>query len=362
MAGLIRHGRKPEDAANFIPIGCYEPAVAGKEISCSGGNHLRLAAAVLNALDSGEEPDSFEGFMSLCKEKLHRSCIYMQEQQILCDMAWKYALPAPLLSGTFDSCMARGRDMSDAGAEYNSSGCVISGIADAADSLAAIRYLVYEKKLCTVPQLREILKANWQGFEKLRDTVIRKVAKWGNNDPGADDIAVELAGFVSKELFTLPNGRGGYFFPALFGQMVVESGRTYGAFPSGRLAGEPLSKNMCAAVGMDKKGITALMKSVLKIDMRQFPNGTCLDLMLHPTSVQGQEGVQILVSIIRTFIAGGGSGLQFNIFDAGMLREAQRDPEKYSNLQVRVCGWNSRFVELTPESQETFIKQSEQLC
>ena len=122
-----------------------------------------------------------------------------------------------------------------------------------------------------------------------------------------------------------------------------------------------MSKNMDSVIGMDQNGITALMDSVLKIDMRQFPCGTCLDIMLHPSSVSGQKGINVLSTLIRSFIAHGGSGLQFNIFDAGILRKAQECPENYQTLQVRVCGWNSRFVDLTPEAQETFIRQAETL-
>ena len=99
VEGLIRHGRTPEDAAAFVPIGCYEPAVAGKEISCSGANHLPRPSIVLAALNSEEEPGTFEDFMALCKKQIRKSCRIMQEQQIRCDMAWKYFLPFPLLSG-----------------------------------------------------------------------------------------------------------------------------------------------------------------------------------------------------------------------------------------------------------------------
>ena len=119
---------------------------------------------------------------------------------------------------------------------------------------------------------------------------------------------------------------------------------------------------MDAAIAMDKNGITALMQSVLKVDMRQFPNGTCLDIMLHPTSVRGDEGIRILVSLIRAFIAHGGSGIQFNIFDASILRDAQVHPEKYENLQVRVCGWNVRFNTLSTDEQNTFIRQAEAIA
>ena len=361
VAGLIRHGRTPEDARNFIPIGCYEPAVAGKEISCSGATFIYLPSIVLAVLNSGREYPTFADFETACLEQIRRVCVPMGEGQVLCDLAWKYVNPVPLLSGTFESCIEKGRDISDAGAVYNTTGCTVSYLADAVDSLEAIRYLVYEKRLCTLAELRQILADNWQGHEKLRAEVLRKAAKWGNNDPRADKLATKLAAFTAQELAQLPNGRGGHFFPALYGQMVVEFGRKFGALPSGRLAGEPMSKNLDSVIGMDRNGITALMDSVLKVDMRQFPCGTCLDIMLHPTSVRGDDGIGILVSLIRTFIAHGGSGIQFNIFDAAILRDAQAHPEKYENLQVRVCGWNVRFNDLETDAQNTFIRQAETL-
>ena len=361
VAGLIRHGRTPEDARNFIPIGCYEPAVAGKEISCSGATFIYLPSIVLAVLNSGREYPTFADFETACLEQIRRVCVPMGEGQVLCDLAWKYVNPVPLLSGTFESCIEKGRDISDAGAVYNTTGCTVSYLADAVDSLEAIRYLVYEKRLCTLAELRQILADNWQGHEKLRAEVLRKAAKWGNNDPRADKLATKIAAFTAQELAQLPNGRGGHFFPALYGQMVVEFGRKFGALPSGRLAGEPMSKNLDSVIGMDRNGITALMDSVLKVDMRQFPCGTCLDIMLHPTSVRGDDGIGILVSLIRTFIAHGGSGIQFNIFDAAILRDAQAHPEKYENLQVRVCGWNVRFNDLETDAQNTFIRQAETL-
>ena len=362
VEGLIRHGRTPEDAREIIPIGCYEPAVAGKEISCSGATLLYFPSAVLAVLESGREYASFEEFKRACLEAIRKACGVLRERQVLCDLAWKYVNPVPLLSGTFESCLRSGRDITDAGALYNTTGCVCCYLPDLVDSLTAVRYAVYEKKLCTLSELRRIVKENWQGHEQLRGIILRKPPKWGNNDPRADALAVEFADFAAGQLFRLPNGRGGHFFPALFGQLVVETGREFGALPSGRLAGEPMAKNLDAVIGMDRNGITALMDSVLKVDMREFPNGTCLDLMLHPTSVRGEEGIGILVSLIRTFIAHGGSGIQFNIFDVAVLRDAQKHPEKYENLQVRVCGWNVRFTDLEPAAQETFIRQAEEIA
>ena len=112
---------------------------------------------------------------------------------------------------------------------------------------------------------------------------------------------------------------------------------------------------------MDKNGLTALMNSALKMDVARWPNGVCLDAMMHPTSVRGDEGLEVLCALVRTFIGRGGSGLQFNIFDAALLRDAQAHPERYETLQVRVCGWNVRFNDLSREGQETFIAQAEAL-
>ncbi|MBQ6471923.1 MAG: hypothetical protein IJJ33_08065 [Victivallales bacterium] len=361
VQGLIRHGRTPEDAANFIPIGCYEPAVAGKEISCSGSTVLYLPVQLLTVINSGRDFPRFEDFKGAYFEEIRHACQVMRERQTLCDRAWKYVNPVPLLSGTFASCMEKGRDISDSGAVYNTTGCIIAHFADALDSLAAVRYLVYEHRLCTLLELRDILRANWQGHEELRQVALTRPGKWGNNHAPVDDLGKELAKWCSELLFRMPNGRGGTFFPSLYGQLVVEIGKRIGALPSGRLAGEPMSKNLDAVLGMDHEGVTALMESVLKIDMRQFPCGTCLDLMLHPSSIMGESGVKNLVRVIRTFIRHGGSGIQFNIFDASVLKEAQRHPEKYSSLQVRVCGWNAKFIDLDREAQETFIRQAEKL-
>lgn len=361
VEGLVRHGRTREDAENFIPIGCYEPAVAGKEISYSGASHLFLPHILMSLLKERQDFVTFEELKKAYFEKIRENCSIMRQKQVLCDLAWKYMMPEPLLSGTFDSCMENERDISEAGALYNSTGCVISYFPDALDSLGAIQYLVYEQKLCSLPELVALCRNNWEGGEALRKIALRKCPKWGNNEKELDALGVELATFVSQVLWRLPNGRGGFYFPSLYGQMVVERGAKTEALPSGRLAGEPMAKNLDSVIGMDRKGVTSLMASVLKIDMRQFPCGTCLDIMLHPSSVAGREGEKILSSLIRTFIARGGSGIQFNIFDAQLLREAQKDPEKYENLQVRVCGWNSRFNDLAKEAQETFIAQAETL-
>ncbi|MBQ2708643.1 MAG: hypothetical protein IJF67_10285, partial [Clostridia bacterium] len=141
--------------------------------------------------------------------------------------------------------------------------------------------------------------------------------------------------------------------------MNVRFGVITGATPDGRLAGEPFSKNMSSVIGMDRGGITTFLNSVAKIDFTDFPHAGMVDVILHPTAVSGADGLVAFRSLVRTYFKMGGHSIQFNIFDAALLRKAQAEPMKYRNLQVRVCGWNVYFVELSKIQQDDFIAEAE---
>ena len=361
IEGLIRHGRKAEDAANYIPIGCYEPAVLGKEVSLSGATHMQLAQIFDVFFQRGGQYGTFEEFFRGYLDECFRAMDLMVRNQRKCEQAWPDVSPAAFLSGTFEHCVENGKDYSEGGCEYNSTGCVISQTAEVTDALAAVEYLVYQEHLCTLDELRTACREDWLGYERLQGTAMKSAPKYGNNDDRADRLAVRIASELGPRLNAMDNGRGGKMFASIYGQGVVANGKRVGALPNGRRATTPTSKNMDACIGMDRHGITALMETVLKIDMRNFPCGTCLDLMLHPTAVSGDEGLSTLVAVMRSFLSRGGSGLQFNIFSAEELKDAQAHPDKYPNLQVRVCGWNARFVDMRPEEQATFISQAETL-
>lgn len=139
----------------------------------------------------------------------------------------------------------------------------------------------------------------------------------------------------------------------------VRLGDVLGATPDGRLAGEPYSKNLSPVIGMDRKGVTAFLNSVSKIDFTDFSHAGMLDVILHPSAVSGEDGLTAFCALIKTYFARGGHSLQFNVFSAEMLRAAQREPEKYRSLQIRVCGWNVYFVDLEKVLQDDFIRQCE---
>ncbi|MFO7945405.1 MAG: pyruvate formate lyase family protein [Armatimonadota bacterium] len=357
---LCDNGKTRRDAEDYILIGCYEPAVMGKELNCSGACKVNLAKAVELVLSSGDH-GSFGELMAAYLDVLDAQILRAVDRARREERLWPQVNPSPLLSGTMASCMGSGLDVSEAGAEYNTTGCLCLGLANAVDSLAVIKHVFYEDGCCTLKELRAALAANWDGHEQLRLVARNRVPKWGNNDDRVDAIAVEITDFLAKRINNEPNARGGVFQAALYGiiDIVKRFGSATGALPDGRLAGEPLTMNTGPTTGMDKRGITALINSVTKLDLSGFPNGTVLDIMLHPSVVGGANGIAVLCSIIESHFARGGMAIQFNIFDADLLREAQRSPENFANLQVRVCGWNVRFIDLAHEEQEMFITKAE---
>jgi len=357
---LHRNGKALEDANDYILIGCYEPAVMGKELNCSGAAGLNLAKLVEMVVGSGPYA-SFDELMTAYLETLDSQIALAMAKVRREEALWSNVNPSPFLSGTMDSCLESGLDVSQAGAQYNTSGALFAGLANAVDSLAVIKQLVYGEHHCTLSELKAALEVNWEGHGELRLTAQNRVPKWGNNDDRVDCIAVKITDFIGNRINHEPNARGGVFQAAMYAiiDTAKRFGKPTGALPDGRLAGEPLTMNTGATIGMDKKGVTSLINSVTKIDLSQFPNGTVLDIMLHPSVASGPEGVQTICSIIQSHFAQGGMAIQFNIFDAELLREAQRAPEKYASLQVRLCGWNVRFVDLDPAEQEMFITKAE---
>jgi formate C-acetyltransferase len=273
---------------------------------------------------------------------------------------WPEMNSSPLLSGTMVECVERGRDIAAGGAKYNNTGVCVGSIASTVDSLDVIREWVFEREEIDLPALVAALDADWESDERLRLRIMRGREKFGNNLEGPDALAREITDDVASIINAKPNERGGRFCAAINSiDHCIRFGERTGALPDGRRAHEPLSKNLSAVTGMDREGVTALINSVTKIDFAQFPNGSVLDIVLHPSAVEGEEGLQAFVGLIRSYFAQGGFAIQFNVFDADTLREARQHPERHANLQVRVCGWNVHFVNLSDTEQEMFIAQAE---
>lgn len=241
----------------------------------------------------------------------------------------------------------------------NSSTILQTGIGTAVDALLAVKELVYENGM-GLKELSEIMARNWEGQEALRTRMLRSKRKWGNNDPEANALCGEIAKTMSKAINGHPNLKGGTF--SLSGhcaKQFIDLGRKTGATPDGRKAGDEMSKNLSPAMGADTEGVTALIATLGTLDVRDFPADFPLDVMLHPSSVAGEKGLKVLETIIKTYFDNNGCAIHFNIVDAEELKDAQAHPEKYENLQIRVCGWNVRWNDLPRREQDEYIRRAE---
>lgn len=357
-----RAGKAEEDLIDFLPIGCYEPAIMGKELSCTMSALLNLPRILEYVFAEPGVPASFAEVLDRYKQILAGVIDETLAQARSWEECWPRVNPSPVISGTMDCCIAKGRDVSNAGTQYSTSGVMCAGIGTVADSLAAINYLVFQQGLCSWDELRQCLERDWEGAGELRAAALRRAPKWGNDIPEVDDLAVAVAQFTAARINQTPNRRGGHFQMGCWSiDHSVNFGKQTKATPDGRRKGEPISKNAGATISRDRCGITSLINSVGKLDHADFPDGSVLDLMLHPTAVNGPHGARVIADLVRTYFARGGLFVHFNVFDAKALKDARRRPELYTNLQVRVCGWNARFIDLTPEMQECFIAEAEKL-
>jgi len=375
VEALVKRGKTWEDARLYLPIGCYEPAVDGKETGCTMNLTINLAKPLELALHNGRDPlsgwqvgletgdpRSFTSF-----EELY--CAYPAQLDLLLERCmanirahereWPRINPSPLIAGTIDDCLARGKDIGQGGAHYNSTGFVGMALANACDALLALKRAVYDEGRYSMDQVLEALACDYEGHESMRLYLLNRVPKWGNNDPEADALGRRIADHYCAKVHTLRNERGGGAQAALFSlDFQWRLGRNTGALPDGRKARETLAAGVGAMLGRDRTGVTGLIGSVTGLDFSETPNGAVLDITLHPSAVRGEEGLQAFVDLIKTFFAQGGYAVQFNIYDIPMLREAQRHPEQHATLQIRVTGWSVYFVNLSPYEQEQFIART----
>lgn len=367
-------GIETKDAEKVIVYGCYETAAEGTEIPCTCGGMMNLCKSVELALNGGVDPlsekftglatptsfENFDAFYEATMAQLKFMTETCMDTMAEYEKHYHEVYLAPMLSGTFTSSMEKGIDVYSGGAKYNNTSVVGAGMATLVDSLLVVKHLVFEDKKCSLEELKAILKNNWEGSEKLRLFVQNNYSKYGNNQTEADDIAIDIFERFSTLINGRKNGRGGVFRCGMFSVNWRDwMGETMGATPDGRLKGEPFSKNLCANVGQDKAGVTAFINTVLKFDGEKMPDGSVTDVVLHSSAVKGEGGMAAFLGLLKAFMLGGGFAVHFNVMNAETLRKAQKEPEKYKNLQVRLCGWNVHFVRLSKREQDEFIVQAD---
>ncbi len=376
IEALEGEGMSHDDAVDYGVVGCLENTAQGKDTSGTVDVHFNVAKSVELALNDGKdwytgerlgtetgdplEFESFEQVMEAYKQQLRATIQYVTGITSACDaMRGKY-VPCPFLSAVIDGCMEKGRDIRDGGAVYNFTTFNGVGIATAADSLAAIKKVVFEDKRLTMAELLQALHTNFEGKEDIRQILLTKAPKFGNDDDYVDSIARDIFRFWCHELskYITPTGkrfRAGY----LSWNHFIHDGAFTAATPNGRRAGEPLSNGVSPSQGCDVKGPTAAIKSVAKLGFDILPSGASHTMTINPTALQTDEQLDNFAALLRTYNELGGTSLQFNVIDAETMRDAQRNQESYQNLLVRVTGYNAYFVGLSRALQDEIIARIE---
>jgi len=278
----------------------------------------------------------------------------------LIDMIYGENMPVPFLSILVDDCIKNGKDFHAGGARYNMSYIQGVGLGTLTDSLAAINKVVFEEKKITLDELMEAMSKNFRGHERLRQLLLNRVPKYGNNDDNADRIMKKVVDTYYETVNDRPTSRGGKYGINLLPTTVhVYFGSVSGATPDGRKAGKPLSDGISPVQGSDREGPTSVIKSASKMDQGRFC-GTLLNQKFSPQVLKSSEDLNKLSSLVKTYFKLNGHHIQFNVIDAATLKRAQAKPEDHRNLIVRVAGYSDYFVNLSKELQNEIISRTEQ--
>jgi len=268
-------------------------------------------------------------------------------------------LPQPVVSATMEGCMEKGMDVMYGGAKYNSTGMAGVGLGNITDCLADTEYLVFDKKLCTAQELYDALMHNWEGYEDLRQTIANECPHYGNGNDYADKYAVWAADAFASIVNSFTGPRGRYSAGMYPVTTNVIFGKMTSATPDGRMSGSPLADGISPVQQMDKNGPTAILRSVSKFNQKAFPNGTLLNMKFHPSAFTSESGNIKLRELMQTYFELGGMEMQINVISAETLRAAQKNPDDYRNLVVRVAGFSAYFVELHEDGQNDLISRTE---
>jgi len=379
IAGLRWEGLPEDQLWDYAPVGCLENTLTGCDRSGTVDVNLNLAKAVELTLNDGRDMasgkqigprtsdpttfTSFDQFMAAFKQQIKAILERLIAVNDMADAGRARWEPVPYLSALVDGCLESGKDCNAGGARFNFLTVEGVALATVADSLAAVKKLVFEDRQIEMAQLLEALRTNFEGHESLCQTLLNKAPKYGNDDAYADDIAREVSRFWTKEAFkhTSSTGkryRGGY----LSWNYWIAYAPSTAATPDGRRRGQFLSNAVCPVNGADRKGPTSVIKSVGKLDLETAPNGASHTMSFSPSLLRNPEQRQKLIALLRAYDKVGGTCLQVNVIDANTLREAQKHPDEYRNLLVRVTGYNAYFTGLGKEIQDEIIaRESHQL-
>lgn len=371
---LLRQGKDIEDARNGGASGCVETGAFGTEAYILTG-YFNLAKILEVTLHNGFDPrtnrqigpetgdplsfNTLDDLLKAYQEQIQFFADVKIEGNLIIEQLFATQLPVPFLSLLIEDCIANGKDYNAGGARYNTSYIQGVGLGSVTDCLTAMRYHVFEQGTITMKGMLEALDKNFEDYEEFRRALVYTTPKYGNDDDYADQHARVLFQFYYDAVDGRPCYRGGKFrINMLPTTCHIYFGSVTGAMPDGRLAGKPLSEGISPVQGADQKGPTAVLKSAAKIDHIKT-GGTLLNQKFTPSFFDDPESYRKLTALIRTYFRMDGHHIQFNVVSADTLREAQKHPEKYRDLIVRVAGYSDYFNDLGEDLQNEIIARTE---
>ena len=417
IPSLMSRGLTLEDAREYNIIGCVEPQKAGKTEGWHDAAFFNMCRPLelvfSDGMDKGElvgvhtgdvtKFKTFDEFYDAYKKQMNYAISLLVNADNAIDVAHATLCPLPFLSGMIEDCIGRGKSVQEGGAIYNFTGPQGFGIANMADSLYAIKTLVFDKKEVTLAEYKQALEDNYgkgldaEKTQKVVAEVVRElsaagrkvseeeiaaavgslvkgsdqydkllekidaVPKYGNDIPEVDAFARDVEYTYAKPLETYKNPRGGMFQAGMYPVSAnVPLGAQTGATPDGRLAGKPVADGVSPSAGKDVHGPTAAANSVARLDHYIASNGTLFNQKFHPSALSGRQGLENFVALIRSYFDQKGSHMQFNVVSRETLLDAQKYPEKYKHLVVRVAGYSAFFTTLSRSLQDDIINRTEQ--
>jgi formate C-acetyltransferase len=371
---LVRQGKTVEDAREGGTSGCVEAGAFGKEAFILTG-YFNLPKMLELALHDGIDPptgaqigpqtgdpvgfSSFDEIFEAWRTQVHHFVDIKYNGNLIFERMFADWAQAPFLSILTDDCIANGRDYNAGGARYNTSYIQGVGIGSLTDSFSVLKHHVFEDGSLTMAGLIEAIDSDFEGNEALRQRLLNKTPRYGNDDDRADDIMVRCFEAYHETVEGRPNLRGGeYFINMLPTTCHVYFGAVMGAMPDGRCAGIPLSEGISPVQGADRQGPTAVFKSAAKMDHIKT-GGTLLNMKFSPRLLEGMTGIDMMTALVRGYFGMDSHHVQFNVVTAETLREAQADPGNHRDLIVRVAGYSDYFCDISRELQDEIIERTE---
>jgi pyruvate formate-lyase/glycerol dehydratase family glycyl radical enzyme len=374
IPSLVSRGVSLRDARDYGIIGCVEPQKGGKTEGWHDAAFFNttkvLEITINNGMADGKQLgpktgeftsfETFDAFMDAYRQQMAYFVSLLINADNSVDLAHGERAPLPFLSSMVDDCIAKGKSLQEGGAHYNFTGPQGVGVANTGDSLFAIKKFVFDEKAVTAAELKSALDSNFEGNENLRQMLLNRAPKFGNDIDEVDEITREGALIYCREVEKYTNPRGGPFQPGLYPVSAnVPMGAGTGATPDGRLAGTPLADGVSPVSGRDTAGPTAAVNSVSCLDHHIASNGTLFNQKFHPSAMEGESGLNNLAALVRAFFDQKGMHVQFNVVSREKLIDAQNHPENYKDLVVRVAGYSAHFTSLDRLIQDDIIARTE---